>query len=637
MKRADKSISTWKLNTLFSRFLILFIIFVFLMIFLSILNFIYAKKNKELQDLKELSLNVQTDIYNINNQLNRFYMYSLVDSGFYKNKEDIFINNIDSLLAVVEYKADKIFSNKYFSYENTDTLKYSLKKNLSAYRTLLDSIILISKVRGYKDFGLVGKMRFYAHKLERYSEFPKWQTLMLRRHEKDYIIRHENKYIKLFELKNRRFKKELLTSNLQVSQKDSISRVLDKYLEFFKQLVYNDKILGIKSNTGLKKHLENVENQIQKNVSYIHQQSNLLIYKYSTELKLVFTFIVLLTIVGGFIIGLYFIRYLTRPISKLSENIKNFVDFDFQLYENFEYKTNISEIVVLIESYFSMKGEIVDLLNDFQQKVEEKTEKVQKQKRLIEEQKIKVEKINKEIVASINYAKTIQEAMLPNSDKLKDYFSNFFLIYKPRDIVSGDFIWFKRIKNELNNLTVVAIADCTGHGVPGAMMSMLSIAYLNEIVPSKEIFTANEILNKLREKISKNFYFDGLDIAFIIINEDEKLIEFSGANRHLFFRHNDIMYKIKGDRMPIGRYPILKEFTQQIVAYESGDQIFAFSDGIHDQLSPKGKKYGIKAFFASLDTTKEMQLLEKELIHNYENWKKDTSQTDDIIVFAAEL
>ncbi len=607
------------------------------MIFLSTLNFVYEQKNKELQDLKELSLSVQADIYNINNQLNKFYMYSLVDSGFYKENKSIFIDNIDSLLGVVEHKADKIFLNKYFNYKNTDTLKNTLKTNLSTYRILLDSIIIISKIRGYKDFGLVGKMRFYAHKLEKYSEFPKWQTLMLRRHEKDYIIRHENKYIKLFELKNRRFKKELLRSNLSKEQKESISQVLDKYLDFFKKLVYYDKISGIKSSTGLKSHLENVEDKIQKNVSYIHQQSDLLINKYSIELKLVFTFIMLLTIVGGVIIGLYFIRYLTRPISKLSENIKNFVDFDFQLYENFEYKTNISEIVVLIESYFSMKKEIVDLLNDFQLKVEEKTEKVQKQKRLIEEQKTKVEKINKEIVASINYAKTIQEAMLPNADKFKNYFNNFFLIYKPRDIVSGDFIWFKRIKNELNNLTVVAIADCTGHGVPGAMMSMLSIAYLNEIVPNKEIFSANEILNKLREKISKNFYFDGLDIAFIIINEDEKLIEFSGANRHLFFRHNNVMYKIKGDRMPVGRYPVIKEFTQQIVAYESGDQIFAFSDGIHDQLSPKGKKYGIKAFFASLDANNELQELEKELIDNYKNWKKDTAQTDDIIVFAAEL
>ncbi len=607
------------------------------MIFLSTLNFVYEQKNKELQDLKELSLSVQADIYNINNQLNKFYMYSLVDSGFYKENKSIFIDNIDSLLGVVEHKADKIFLNKYFNYKNTDTLKNTLKTNLSTYRILLDSIIIISKIRGYKDFGLVGKMRFYAHKLEKYSEFPKWQTLMLRRHEKDYIIRHENKYIKLFELKNRRFKKELLRSNLSKELKESISQVLDKYLDFFKKLVYYDKISGIKSNTGLKNHLENVEDKIQKNVSYIHQQSDLLINKYSIELKLVFTFIMLLTIVGGFIIGLYFIRYLTRPISKLSENIKNFVDFDFQLYENFEYKTNISEIVVLIESYFSMKKEIVDLLNDFQLKVEEKTEKVQKQKRLIEEQKTKVEKINKEIVASINYAKTIQEAMLPNADKFKNYFNNFFLIYKPRDIVSGDFIWFKRIKNELNNLTVVAIADCTGHGVPGAMMSMLSIAYLNEIVPNKEIFSANDVLNKLREKISKNFYFDGLDIAFIIINEDEKLIEFSGANRHLFFRHNNVMYKIKGDRMPVGRYPVIKEFTQQIVAYESGDQIFAFSDGIHDQLSPRGKKYGIKAFFASLDANNELPELEKELIDNYKNWKKDTAQTDDIIVFAAEL
>lgn len=603
---------------------------------ITIFAFIYDSKKEELYNLKENSLNIQTDFYLDNDKINSFFIYDLVDTNFFKSEISLNISTHDSILAIITNEIEKLTSQTFFINE-TDNNFDNINKLLTNYKSSFDSLVLMSLKRGFKDFGYVGKMREYAHQLEEIDDFDKAKTLMLRRHEKDYIIRGTQKYVDLFIEKNRLYKNEIINSNLTVARKDTIGLTLDAYLEAFLKVVECDSMLGIKSNTGLVKKLADDQNKIQANIDIITFKTDVFIKKSKKRLRITFILLSVFLIIVSFSVGLILTKYLTRPISKLSKNIKTFVESDFKHTENFDYKTKITEIVLLIEYYFSMKTEIKSLLFNFEQKVKEKTEEVQAQKETIEKQKAKVDSINKKMVDSIKYAKQIQDAILPSKDELSQNFNNHFVIFKPRDIVSGDFLWFKRIKNNRHNVKLFAVADCTGHGVPGALMSMLSIAYLNEIVLRKEIIYSNEILEVLRLNIISNFQHDGLDIAIAIIDLDKETIDFSGANRNLYLKQDKELIKIKGNRMPIGKYPTTDLFKNKIIKYSKGDKLFAFSDGITDQLNQEGNKFSTKKFLGIIEKENDFDNCKKVIVNNFEQWRIKEEQTDDILVFGAEL
>ncbi len=632
-----KKISYRNINTLFSRFILLFIIIAIFFIVTLIINVSYQSRKQKMYNLKEKTIKIQTDFYNDNIQINNFFIYSLVDPLFYEENKSVYLNKHDSILKNIKINIDFITSQKDFQKIDTINTKVIFENLLSSYQIILDSIVDLSIKRGFKDYGYVGQMRDYAHTLEGFSYFDKAKTLMLRRHEKDYIIRGEKKYINLFIEKNKKYQSEVISSFLSKNQKDTIIETLKNYLKNYKTVVAYDSLLGIKYNIGLARKFTEIQQSLQEKIDIMIELTQNHINKTEKRLKIVYIFVSLFLIIISFVGGLIITRYITRPISKLSDNIKVFFESNFKKTHNFKYKTSIAEIVILIEYYFSMKKNILSLLNKFQQKVKERTEEVQSQKELIEKQKIKVEKTNNDMIASFQYAKKIQEAILPSEKELKNDFKDFFVIYKPKDIVSGDFLWYRKVKNERFNMKLIAVADCTGHGVPGALMSMLSIAYLNEIILRKEVVHANKVLEILRLNIISNFKHDGLDIAFIIIDKDNKKIEFAGANRHLFIKRKDKVIKIKGNRMPIGKYPTTNFFENKTFSYKKGDIILAFSDGITDQLSENGSKLTSKNFLSVFENNKLLKDIKFKMLHEFNNWKKNNEQTDDVLVFCAVL
>ncbi|MCF6184899.1 MAG: SpoIIE family protein phosphatase, partial [Bacteroidales bacterium] len=206
----------------------------------------------------------------------------------------------------------------------------------------------------------------------------------------------------------------------------------------------------------------------------------------------------------------------------------------------------------------------------------------------VEKAKDKIEKQQKNIMDSIHYAGRIQEAVLPPDEFLNRILGEHFVLFRPRDIVSGDFYW----ATQRGDKTVIVAADCTGHGVPGAFMSMLGISFLNEIVNKEEILQANIILNRLRENVKKslrqtgkeNEAKDGMDIALCIIDKKEMKIQYAGAYNPLLIIRNEEISRIKADRMPIGIYLREKEsFTNNIIDIHKGDLLYIFSDGYVDQ------------------------------------------------------
>lgn len=255
---------------------------------------------------------------------------------------------------------------------------------------------------------------------------------------------------------------------------------------------------------------------------------------------------------------------------------------------------------------------------------------------------------NKEIIDSISYAKKIQEAILTPTNYMKNIFSDHFVFYKPKDIVSGDFYW--AYKDTASNKVFWATADCTGHGVPGALMSVVGTVILNEIVIVRKVHEADKILNALSKYIKrylnkdqKDISQDGIEISLCILNHDEKTIDFSGANRNLLIVRNQELLELKGDRQPIGYDPfnrISKPFSCEQVPYQKGDVLYAFTDGYTDQIGGENnQKYRIGVLKQDLLEIQGKTLEEqKEIIErNHSNWIGNNTQLDDILIVGIKI
>jgi serine phosphatase RsbU (regulator of sigma subunit)/Flp pilus assembly protein TadD len=264
---------------------------------------------------------------------------------------------------------------------------------------------------------------------------------------------------------------------------------------------------------------------------------------------------------------------------------------------------------------------------------------------ILEEKNILISDQKKEIMDSIQYAKRIQNAMLTPKEDISLILPEHFILFSPRDIVSGDFYWFTQNENRI----VCVVADCTGHGVPGAFMSMLGIAFLNEINSKNPDITASELLDELRMNVILSLHQtgrmgenqDGMDITAIIIDNKTKNLQYAGANNPLFLFRNGTLNEYKPDKMPIGIHGNdMAKFTNHEIKMEKGDVVYAFSDGFADQFGgPSGKKFMIKKFKDKLLDLhlKPMNLQKQELEETLYDWMADTRQVDDILVMGIRL
>ncbi|MEZ4923545.1 MAG: SpoIIE family protein phosphatase [Crocinitomicaceae bacterium] len=259
---------------------------------------------------------------------------------------------------------------------------------------------------------------------------------------------------------------------------------------------------------------------------------------------------------------------------------------------------------------------------------------------------------NKEIVDSINYAQRIQDAYLPPKEVLGHYFPESFLFFETKDIVSGDFYWFYGIRNKegqlLDDVFVVA-ADCTGHGVPGAIMSVICCNALNEVVVKGEEYDTGKILDKVREQIvtilktkGNNSRKDGMDVAMVRVNRKSKAVQFSGANNPLWILKNGgtEIEEIKADKQPVGAYENAVPFTAHSVTLSEGDQLYMFSDGIQDQFGgEKGKKLKAANLKKIILDNKTLPLAEQQsaVKKAFHQWKGDLEQVDDVVMIGLRL
>jgi phosphoserine phosphatase RsbU/P len=348
--------------------------------------------------------------------------------------------------------------------------------------------------------------------------------------------------------------------------------------------------------------------------------------------------------------------FITKPIE--------FTDLTTTLYKA------INEINVLkqgLEAKKNLEGALIEKAEAQQQaliNLKEKEKLILQQNEMLEKQvaertvevinqKELIEVKNKEIIDSIIYAKHIQEAMLPSPKLISEHLTDCFILYLPKDIVAGDFYWFEQIitdktKENAADQILIAAADCTGHGVSGALMSMLGVSLLNQIVNEKGIISPSLILDNLHAAVisalkqQETNSNDGMDIALCNIDLKNKQLHFAGANRPLWIIRNNELISIAPDKIPIGGTQIEKInlYTNHAIPLEKDDSIYMSTDGYADQFGGEmGKKIMTKNFKTFLlSINKEKMENQKTLLRNYfEKWKAVNEQVDDVLVIGIKI
>ncbi len=285
---------------------------------------------------------------------------------------------------------------------------------------------------------------------------------------------------------------------------------------------------------------------------------------------------------------------------------------------------------------FLNEGQLIGLGHDI-------TETKANEKRLLQTNKQLLDQ-HKDITDSLYYAQRIQQSILQTSEQLQSFFSESFLLYKPKDIVSGDYYWFY----EDDSYRFLAAIDCTGHGVPGAMMSMVANSIFKEVFINKKLTDPSLILSGLDLELdraintSKDATFnDGMDVALIRIDKQTNELVFSGAFRNIHITQNNELIELKGSRYPIGFYSgVTKYFENTTVSLQKGDAVYLYTDGFIDQFGgERNKKLNKSNFKELLKTILDMSLEEQEafLDYSFNNWKQHNEQTDDVLVIGIKI
>lgn len=398
------------------------------------------------------------------------------------------------------------------------------------------------------------------------------------------------------------------------------------------------------------------------------------------RLQFLFRYLGVFLVVGGILIAIYTTQSIVRPVKELRSVILNLSlgiypektlpahndeigemtaamnTLIHALKETKEFAerlgsgdfsatyTPLSEHDTLGYALLKMRDDLAMNERELEQKVQERTAEVVRQKEEIEKQSRRIQELYSEVTSSIRYARRLQDAILPPAKIVEKLLPDSFIYYRPKDIVSGDFYWI----TEKNKHIFVAAVDCTGHGVPGAFMSIVGYNHLNQTIVETNGGTPAEILNLLNKHITEALHQkdgetrDGMDIAMIKLDSKRKYVEFSGANNPLYIVRNQQIQEIKGNKFPIGSYyeNEVKEFTNHKVALQKDDMIYIFSDGYADQFGgDKGKKLMYKNFRNILleismhPCDKQQHILDRY----FQEWKGNHEQVDDVLVIGIRV
>ena len=545
---------------------------------------------------------------------------------------------INNIIALVYYKKDDLYNAAEYSIESIENAdksgdKHILKNNYKTYSTILQGLDDFQKALDFhkkhletRDSLLVEKRIYEQMILQRIQELEnsekELQLKIADEEIKDVLLRQ----MKL-EAEKREQELELLNKEKELasSEKEMAMQNLTLERKERETLLQEQQIKGLEHEKEIQdlvlKQKEIKEKQKQKEIQLLeiqNEKKEMTIEKQETEKKqFIWTFAFVLLILALIVYNL---------LSARKKNVK-------------------------LRAQKKQIEQSNDELNQQNEEITSQKEYLEKANFQITEQKYEIEVKNVEITDSIKYAERIQKVVMPPINLKEAGLQDYFIFYKPKDIVSGDFYWMKQIGENI----VIAIADCTGHGVPGAFMSMLGISYLNEIVTKTRFDDAGKILDRLRKKVKKSLgqtgkefeQKDGMDMVLLIIDTENMKLQYAGANNPLLMISDKKENLIKADRMPISIYHREDNFKNHIIKLKKGDIIYAFSDGYQDQFGgEKGKKFMTKRFRQLLFDIHKKQMPQQEQILNETllEWQshKDSEgnpfpQIDDILILGIKI
>ncbi|WP_343634104.1 SpoIIE family protein phosphatase [Fluviicola sp.] len=525
-----------------------------------------------------------------------------------------------------DYRRKNSFTHELIRQDITDVFATDKQVERELLITLDDILLIedrilndIAKI-GFKEFGYIGKMREVIHEVE--EKFPQFdqQILSLRRHEKDYIMRNDENYA------------ESLHKEIESWQaRGNCPAELAQYLQYFDSVRSRIQLLFAIPNRNHYSNWSLSMSNIQSNLRRIRGEFIRESYALSNDsltMQYIISGIAFLALIIG---SVYIVRNITIQVSRLQRSMNEFISSNYQAYESISHQLPKNEIGQISIQFLKMARKIkwdVHLLED----------RVLRRTTALHEKNIQLEKQHSEMMDSLRYAQKLQESLLVSRKQLSQHFEHAHIYYTPKNLVGGDFYWMKSFRENGAEKILFALADCTGHGVPGALLSVLGMNTLDELF-ADGIRKPNELLDSLRKTILRRISsdeeqrMDGMDIAIFCLDKRTRELSFSGAQMPLWIVRNSEVIELSGERVPIGfTYMNHLEFKSQELILEEDDKLIFFTDGMVDQFGMESnKKFGKKQlrYLLSRSSNQNGSVLYNRLMNQFSFWKGEREQTDD--------
>lgn len=525
-----------------------------------------------------------------------------------------------------EYRQKNSFAHELMREDLADVFSYDPKTQRELLVSLDDLLLTedrilndIAKI-GFKEFGYIGKMREVIHDVE--EEFPQFdeQILSLRRHEKDYIMRNDENYAH-----------SLHQEMADWQARGNCPPALKQYLQYFDSVRSRFQVLfAIPNRNHYSSWSLNISN-IQANLRRVRGNSILESYDLSNNsltMQYIISGIAFLALIAG---SIYIVRNITIQVSRLQRSMNEFISSNYQAYESISHQLPKNEIGQISIQFLKMARKIkwdVHLLED----------RVLRRTTALHEKNTQLEKQHAEMMDSLRYAQKLQESLLVSRKHLSQHFEQVHVHYTPKNLVGGDFYWMRTFRENGTERVLFALADCTGHGVPGALLSVLGMNTLDELF-ADGLRKPNELLDSLRKTILRRISsdeeqrMDGMDIAIFCLDKRSRELHFSGAQMPLWIVRDSEVIELNGERVPIGfTYMNHLEFNSQHITLEENDKLVVFTDGMVDQFGMESnKKFGKKQlrYLLGRSSNQNSTVLFNRLMNQFSFWKGEREQTDD--------
>jgi phosphoserine phosphatase RsbU/P len=488
--------------------------------------------------------------------------------------------------------------------------------------------LLISASRiGFKEEGLIGKMRVLAHLMEKRYPQHNERLLSLRRHEKDFLMRIDPIYAG-------RLHAEMAAWRVR----GNIPKDLDGYVAYFDTLTSYYLSVFQQNKSG---QYRNWVGQFERLQEDVREQRSLLLaasFKASSEAQ-TFNFILnSIAILLAVCCTIIFTRRFSRQVKQLQQTMAQYIATNYQFTEEADLRVPKNDFGKITLHFLQLTRKIRTDMQLLEDRVQRRTKSLELKNQQLELQ-------HREIMGSLRYAQDLQQSLLVSRSKMLRSFREAWIYYQPKNLVGGDFYWMKEVRQKDEHIVYFALADCTGHGVPGALLSVMGMNTLDELIDSG-LRQPAIMLNELRALVSRRLNthedkrYDGMDLALFAWDKTTDTLTFSGAQMPLWLLRNGTLIETAGQRMPIGyTYFEVNSFENCVIELQHGDKLILFSDGVIDQFGGlHNKKLGRKALREWLKTNAgdSSSSLFSRLVQQFEFWKGNGEQTDDCTLLLLE-